>query len=172
MMKLGKRTITLGIVLALALVAFAAPAYAFFTNVLSASGNHDIKLGYRSSITEDPTGDNESDCVKNITMTNEGDTEIMVRVYISGIEDAPEGVAVTVADPSNAWSKPANKDGFYEYKYRLQPGDKTEVLKVRANTAKTDSEDAYDSFSIMVVGQTSPVAYDKDNKAYAYEWSK
>ena len=96
MTRVRKRIITIGLIAILAL-AFAAPAYAYFTDVQRASGAQEVDLNYSAEITEKHEDPNSSLLDKVVSIKNTGSSDIMARVFVS---DAMDGwkVSATMKD--------------------------------------------------------------------------
>lgn len=167
MTRVRKRIIAIGLVAVLVL-AFAAPAYAYFTDVQRASGAQEVDLNYSAEITEkheDPEGDLSD---KLIAIENTGSSDIMARVFVS---DAMAGWTVKAEKISNNWSVENTKGGkLYVYKRVIHPGETSDTLKVVVTKDDASAADRYPDFDVIAVGQTSPVAYDDNNQPYGYAW--
>lgn len=151
----------------LCIAALSGTAFAYFTANVSASGGHELTLGYESHLEEKLDGLN-----KDISMQNTGQTDIKVRVLIFYSDWMNESGDVTVntanAEGSDKWFRVENYDGdgeMWEYSDVLQPGDRTTSL-IAAVTANKEIKD----FDIIIVGQTNPVYYDESNKAHGTIW--
>lgn len=175
MTKVSKRMIIIGLCIALAVAALAGPAYAYFTQFVSASGEKPVTLGYGTETHEELDG-----LDKKITITNNGETEVMVRVRLFGAYDHT-GATVSVGTGEGAggsWSltEGEGENQLWTYNAVLQPGETSVPLVVdvefdpERNGYGTIEQDLID-FDIIVVSQTSPVAY-KNGEPYAYNWSE
>lgn len=174
MTKLSKRITTIALSIVVALAICAVPAYAYFTDVLRASGQHAVELGFSSEFHENK-GEDPKDKVAWIE--NTGNTDIMFRVLI--FYKAPnENIKVNpyVSNTTN-WNRTAyNADLGYEmwtYKsvvYPIEGKDTSDELKVNVEVSGPLSELDAD-FDVTLVAQTSPVAYDEDGNQYAYAWT-
>lgn len=170
MIRVRKRIITIGLIAILAL-AFAAPAYAYFTDVQRASGAQEVDLKYSAEVTEKHEDPNSSLLDKVISIKNTGSSDIMARVFVS---DAMDGWTVVAQKVSNNWKEETVPGGkLYTYTRVVTPDEPNNVsdeLRVVATKNDPDANDRYPDFDIIVVGQTSPVAYDDNNKPYGYAW--
>lgn len=165
MVSIRKRFIAIGLAAALALIAFAAPAYAYFTDILSASGSHDIVLGYSFEVKEKHEDPQEDLTGKVISIKNTGETDIMARVFVS---DAMDGIEVGVSKASEDWySEPVPGGTMWTYKWVIPPNGISAELKVDISG---DIPDKYPYFDLIVSGQASEVAYDESGNAYAVQW--
>lgn len=151
----------------LCIAALSGTAFAYFTANTSASGGHELTLGYESHIEEELDG-----LDKNITMTNTGETDIMVRVQIFYSNWMNESGDITVdthnAEGFDGWSPVASSGSegeTWEYKGVLKPGESTSAL-VAEVSAKSEIKD----FDIIVIGQTSPIYYDENGTLVPYLW--
>lgn len=172
MAKLSKRALIIWLVVVLAVVGFAAPAYAYFTAMVSATGEKEISLEYSGDIHEEIV-----DGVKQIQIKNTGENDIMARAQIFCV--APEGVNVRIS--GEGWvGQPysaGNESGFiWEYKGGdegiIHPGDASATLYIEADASGVAEDILQKSFDITVVGQYSPIAYDEDGHPHAYLWDK
>lgn len=167
MTKTSKRFITIGLAALLAVILCAGPAYAYFTAVTSATGEKAITLGYSAETDEDFDGED-----KAITMKNTGDTDVMVRVILLGVQPQ-EGVDISIG--GSGWVKTEATEDYEVWNYvadALHPNETTPPLKVDV-TQKIDpsSSSVAHDFDITVVGQMSPAAYDDSGKAHSYtDW--
>lgn len=167
MTKTSKRFITIGLAALLAVILCAGPAYAYFTAVTSATGEKAITLGYSAETDEDFDGED-----KAITMKNTGDTDVMVRVILLGVQPQ-EGVDISIG--GSGWVKTEATEDYEVWNYvadALHPNETTPALKVDL-TQKTDPDNSltHINFDIQVVGQCSPAVYDDSGKAHSYtDW--
>ena len=167
MTKTSKRFITIGLAALLAVILCAGPAYAYFTAVTSATGEKAITLGYSAETDEDFDGED-----KAITMKNTGDTDVMVRVILLGVQPR-EGVDIFIA--GSGWVKTEATDDYEVWNYvadALHPNETTPALKVDL-TQKIDPDNSltHINFDIQVVGQCSTAVYDDSGKAHSYtDW--
>lgn len=167
MTKTSKRFITIGLAALIAVILCAGPAYAYFTAVTSATGEKAITLGYSAETDEDFDGED-----KAITMKNTGDTDVMVRVILLGVQPR-EGVDISIA--GSGWAKTEATDDYEVWNYvadALHPNETTPALKVDL-TQKIDPDNSltHINFDIQVVGQCSPAVYDDSGKAHSYtDW--
>ncbi len=155
---LAKRAGVIALSVTLGMTAFAGTAFAYFTSNTQATGGHTIQLGYSTDVNEEIVDGN-----KRISMTNTGNTDVMVRIqlfYGTGVNNS-----ITVEIPgAEGWT---NTGDTWTYSEVLMPGASTTVLPVNV-TAKEGTD--LSSFDITVIGQTSPVYYDEDGNAVPYLW--
>ena len=162
MTKTSKRFIIIGLAALLTVI-----LYAYFTAVTSATGEKAITLGYSAETDEDFDGED-----KAITMKNTGDTDVMVRVILLGVQPR-EGVDISIA--GSGWVKTEATDDYEVWNYvadALHPNETTPALKVDL-TQKIDPDNSltHINFDIQVVGQCSPAVYDDSGKAHSYtDW--
>ena len=180
MTKLSKRIIPIGLSILVALAICAVPAYAYFTDVLRASGQHEIELGFDSEFKEDHDLNDGKD--KVAYLKNTGNTDVMFRVLvfyqIPNSDPENPNITVNVSSPTMTnWSHTAYDPALgYEVwtyipvVYPIEGQNTSEELKVNVETKGAVSEADAD-FDITLVAQTSPVAYDEDGNQYAYAWT-
>lgn len=165
MTRVRKRIITIGLIAILAL-AFAAPAYAYFTDVQRASGAQEVDLKYSAEITEKHENPNNSLLDKVVSIKNTGSSDIMARVFVS---DAMDGwtVSAKMKDATVWKSEKVTGGTLYTYTPVIRPDETSGELKIEVSGTP---EEHWSEFDVIVVGQTSPVAYDDNNKPYGYAW--
>lgn len=165
MTRVRKRIITIGLIAILAL-AFAAPAYAYFTDVQRASGAQEVDLNYSAEITEKHEDPNSSLLDKVVSIKNTGSSDIMARVFVS---DAMDGwkVSATMKDATVWKSEKVTGGTLYTYTPVIRPDETSGELTIEVSGTP---EEHWANFDVIVVGQTSPVAYDDNNKPYGYAW--
>lgn len=155
---LAKRAGVVALTAALGMATLTGTAFAYFTSNTQATGGHTIQLGYSTDVNEEIVDGN-----KRISMTNTGNTDVMVRIqlfYGTGVNNS-----ITVGTPgAEGWT---NAGDTWTYSEVLAPGASTTVLPVNV-TAKEGTD--LSNFDVTVIGQTSPVYYDEDGKAVAYLW--
>ena len=149
MTRVRKRIITIGLIAILAL-AFAAPAYAYFTDVQRASGAQEVDLNYSAEITEKHEDPNSS---------------LLDKV----VSDAMDGwkVSATMKDATVWKSEKVTGGTLYTYTPVIRPDETSGELTIEVSGTP---EEHWPNFDVIVVGQTSPVAYDDNNKPYGYAW--
>lgn len=160
---LAKRASVIVVAAAIALTAFAGTAYAYFTSQTQASGGHSLELGFSTEIDE-PIDENGE---KTISMTNTGDTDIMVRIqlfYGSGVNNTIN-VTPGAEGTDSRWT---NQDGVWYWDGVLSTKQATGPLKV---SVTADEGVDLSGFDVVVIGQTSPVYYDESGHPVAYLWS-
>lgn len=165
MTRVRKRIITIGLIAVLVL-AFAAPAYAYFTDVQRASGAQQVDLSYSAEITEKHENPSEDLCDKVIAIKNTGSSDIMARVFVS---DAMAGwtVTATMKDATVWKSEKVDNGTLYTYTPVIHPNGKSDELKIEVKGTPSEN---WPDFDVIAVGQTSPVAYDDNNQPYGYAW--
>lgn len=132
-------------------------AAAYFTDYESARGGAKINLSGQTWIEEE-----FKDGKKIVTISNYGETDMIVRVMIYGDERYLE-----VSDAAN-WKK--GSDGAYYYTSILKPGDKTEPRLV-AEIKKHKAGDE-DDFDVIVVHEGSRVVYNGNKLDVPKDWDK
>lgn len=165
MTRVRKRIITIGLI-AILVLAFAAPAYAYFTDVQRASGAQEVDLNYSAEITEKHEDPNSSLLDKVVSIKNTGSSDIMARVFVS---DAMDGwkVSATMKDATVWKSEKVTGGTLYTYTPVIRPDETSGELTIEVSGTP---EEHWPNFDVIVVGQTSPVAYDDNNKPYGYAW--
>ena len=122
---------------ALLLVSSVSIAAAYFSDTDEAAGSAQLNLSKETHIDEGP-----SDTEKQIDITNTGTAAIVVRVTFFG----PDKMEVI---PSDNWDE--GTDGWYYFKYVLQPGDNTGDPRIIARLGDlTDKEMAEFGNSLQV----------------------
>ena len=156
-----KKKILLTAALAAVLVAVLAvgSTLAYFTAHTEAKGSAEVKLGYKTEITEE-----FKDMQKIVTITNNKDSKepvwVRARAYSAfGLTYEGDG----------SWTGP-DKDGFYTYKDPLAPGESTATpltVSISAPAADADTEE----FNVIVTYECTKVLYDEDGNRLAPDWS-
>lgn len=162
-MRISKKVLIGLVAAALCVAALTGTALAYFSDKTTAFGERPITLGYSTEINEDM-----SDLDKSISVVNTGQTEVMVRVQL--FYSNANGVTVTVAG-ADGWTEDTDADSgahVWHYDRVLAPGTSTPVLKA---TVKADLDQLPANFDVVVVSQSSPVAYDSNGNAYGYDWA-
>ncbi|MBQ9662012.1 MAG: hypothetical protein IJV40_02530 [Oscillospiraceae bacterium] len=158
-----KRHILL-IVLTFALIISAniQPAIAYFTTFVRAQGGYQITVGDTTKIKEKIKGKDK----EVVIHSEEGSEPVYVRAKV--LYTGPYDLTVS----GENWTGPT--DDYYYYTPILKAGEDTTTLKVTIEALLT-GEDATkdlkdgDSFSVVVVYETTPVRYAADGKEYA-DW--
>lgn len=174
MTKLSKKITATVVSIVVALAIYAVPAYAYFTDVLRASGQHEIELGFSSEFHESK-GEDAKDKVAYIE--NTGNTDIMFRVLVFYKTPSANITVKPYVSNTTNWEHTAyNADLGYEmwtYKsvvYPIEGKNKSDELKVNVEVlGELAAADA--DFDVTLVAQTSPVAYDENGNQYAYAWT-
>lgn len=161
-MRISKK-ILIGLVTgALCVAALTGTALAYFSDKTVAMGEHPVKLGYSTEINEEIVDGN-----KQISIANTGETEVTVRVqlFYSNADD----VTVTVSGNGWAQQEEAESDAHvWYYNQVLAPGATTGDLEAKISA---DAEKVPAGFDVIVVSQSSPVAYDEAGNPYGYYWT-
>ena len=166
MKNLGKRIVTIGLASALGVFAVVGSAFAFFTDQVTAKGEKEVVLGYDTTTTEDIKDGN-----KIITVTNNGQTEVMVRLMVFGAGD-DDNDKRTVINPGAGWIQVSADEGqCWQYNNVLSPvgTDGSSATEFRIDLAEGASGD---DFEVIVIGQCSAVYYGDDGLPHAYNWDK
>ena len=118
---------------------------AWFSDYKELSGDASLKLSHQTSITEE-IDDNSN---KHVTITNTGETDVVVRVKLFG------GSYVKITAGEN-WK--LSDDGWYYYEKVLTPREvSTEIF---AEVKKSEAPD-YD-FDVVVILEAERAIYDGD----------
>lgn len=117
---------------------------AYFTAYDEAEGNGTVDLVWSTKITEELPENRD----KKITISNTGETPVIVRVQVFSGE-----FAETYSYEDGEWIP--KEDGWWYYSKILEPGEDTSELYVEV---KLDSVPDYD-FNIVVVHESSRVFY-------------
>lgn len=178
MTKISKRPVLIVIASLLALVVCAVPAYAYFTDTVNASGEKNIVLNYDGSIDESLSG-----LDKLITVTNTGESDIMVDVRLVGAY-SHNGATVSV-NGNDAWTCPSESIGADSQVWTYVGGNNNGVLKPGESTNDASGNrtlvvdveapeqlDDFEDFSVIVVGHYYPVYYDDQGNPHAYKASE
>lgn len=116
---------------------------AYFTDYENARGGAVIELGGQTELTEIVKDGN-----KNVSISNTGDTDMIVRVMIYGDTGRISNVT------GDGWNKGADK--AYYYNKVLHKGESTGTLTVNVRTGSSDTDD----FEVIVVHEGSRAVYD------------
>ena len=169
-----RNLILIALVFALIICATIQPAIAYFTTYARAKGGHEVTLGDKTTITE-----KVSNWTKGVTIANEeGSAPVFIRAKV-----LYEG-KYTIAVSGAGWTA-LQDDGYYYYGVNptqltvLDENQSTSQLSVEIqgiptkssaegadNTAFEQLKDG-ESFSVVVVYESTPVRYHEDGTAYA-----
>lgn len=169
-----RNLILIALVFALIICATIQPAIAYFTTYVRAKGGHEVTFGDTTKITED-----FSDWTKKVTITNEaGSAPVFIRAKV-----LYEG-KYTIAVSGAGWTA-LQDDGYYYFGESLtkltalNENESTTQLNVEIqgiptkssaegadNTAFERLKDG-ESFSVVVVYESTPVRYHEDGTTYA-----
>lgn len=138
-MKIGLITVALLLILTVGI----GVTSAYFTDYESARGGAVIDLRGQTELTEEVKDGN-----KEVSISNTGDTDMIVRVMIYGDTGRISNIT------GNGWSKGA--DGAYYYDKVLHKGESTSKLTVNVSTGSSDTDD----FEVIVVHEGSRAVYD------------
>lgn len=158
-MKCSRKKVLAVLVAVLCLSVTIGGAMAYFTDYEDAYGGAVLRLDGETTIDEGNVAGE-----KNITITNTGEVSVLVRVGIFGDEKYLQTPSYTDAD----WI-PYN--GFYYYRWVLEPGKQTSVIKAtvkdewKGEKASIPEED----FEITVVHESVP-AYENGEIAFPEGW--
>lgn len=160
-MQISKRVLIGFIAAALCVAALTGTALAYFSDKTVASGEHPLTLGYSTEVEENMDG-----LDKHITITNTGDTEVMVRVQL--FYSNANGVDVSVE--GSGWTGNGAESAPYVWNYDqvLAPGASTSELVAKVSA---DAKLLQTNFDVIVVSQSSPAVYDADGNPYGYDWT-
>jgi len=138
-------------------------ALAYFTTYTVVEGTEPLELGFTKTVVEESYQDGE----KTVVIKNQGTASCYVRV--KAIVAAKYADKVEYKEPAgNAnWEK---KDGFYEYKEVLEPGQSTTELYIALNKILVTPGETTDDLNVIVIQECAPVLYDKVGDTYA-DWS-
>lgn len=137
-------------------------AWAYFTTYAEAKGGYLLRLGSETRIEEEFTNWTKHLSVSN----NEGSGPVYVRAR------AFCGSAYTLTYSSGSGKWRDGGDGFYYYDEILYGGQTADPLDVRIDgiPADGDLEDG-DGFNVVVVYESTPVAYDGDGNPKPADWT-
>ncbi|MCH5191511.1 MAG: hypothetical protein J1F23_05035 [Oscillospiraceae bacterium] len=139
-------------------------ALAYFTTYAEASGGYTLHLGGGYVITGGGQDIKEefSDWTKRVTITNDPDGQpVFVRAR------AFSGSEYSLSYAGDDWT--AGEDGYWYYDRILNGGENTTELRVRIEDIPADV-DIGDHFNVVVIYETTPVAYDENGNPYA-DWN-
>lgn len=142
----------------LAAGACAEPALAYFTTHVSASGGHELRLNFTTTVPKEKVENWE----KILSVENTGTQDCWVRVRAF----AGEGIGLTWTADGN-WTD--GGDGYWYCRTPLAPGGTAEGISVKIE--KGEREDA---FNVIVVQECAPVSYGADGAPAGWEqadWS-
>ena len=172
-----RNLILIALMFALIICATIQPAIAYFTTYVRAKGGHEVTLGDTTKITEEFSG-----WTKKVTIANEDGSEpvfIRAKVLYEG--------KYTIAVSGTGWTA-QQEDGYYYYGESqtqltvLDENQATSQLSVEIqgvptkssgegadNTAFEQLKDG-ESFSVVVVYESTPVRYTANGTPYA-DWN-
>ena len=173
-----RNLILIALMFALIICATIQPAIAYFTTYVRAKGGHEVTFGDTTKITEEFSG-----WTKKVTIANEDGSEpvfIRAKVLYEG--------KYTIAVSGTGWTA-LQGDGYYYY--GVSPSDLTILeggkdtkeyplcVEIQGIPTKSSAEGADntafdqlkdgESFSVVVVYESTPVRYHDDGTAYA-DW--
>lgn len=153
-----RRLFLIALVLLLAAAAALEPALAYFSTYARAQGGLTIALGEETEIYE-----RLSRWTKHISVTSEpGSRPVFVRVKVFW------GAACDVSfDGGGSWTEGA--DGYWYCSDILYEDAQTPELDIHIDNVPADAEPG-DSFSVVVIYETTPALYEADGAARA-DWS-
>lgn len=132
-------------------------ALAYFTTYVTASGGHELELGFTTTIPNEEV----SNWTKDITITNTGENPCYVRVKaFAGVQ---YGLEYDLTASDSRWSA-RGTDGYYYWHEILEPGETTGSLLV-----KIDRKDAKEEFNVIIVQECTPVPYDDNGVPAAWD---
>lgn len=130
---------------------------AYFTTYVTASGGHELELGFTTTIPEEEV----ANWTKDISITNTGGNPCYVRVKaFAGVQFELE---YDLAASDSRWSA-LGTDGYYYWQEILKPGETTGSLLVRI-----DKKDAKEDFNVIIVQECTPVPYDENGVPAAWD---
>lgn len=150
-----KKTIIMALSLILVMVLSTGFASAYFTDYEAAKGGAVLKLSGQTKV-EEVVKDNN----KTITISNTGETDMIVRVQVIGDQNR-----MTVV-PGDGWIK----DGDWYYYTRILTPKDTNGARSTSIEAKITGNEG-DNFDIIVVQEGSRTLYDGDTLAAPNGWS-
>ena len=153
-----KKTTLTAIALALILSVSVGLTYAYFSDYQSVKGSGTVALGGTTEI-----HDKYDKAKKTVSIENTGETEVVVRVAVYGPvgRDANGNPIETIVDLGSNWQKVGEGDNaYYYYTKVLKPGDTTTDLV--AHTEFLTNEDLGSEANVVVIHESSQVAYDAD----------
>ena len=134
-------------------------AYAYFTTYVVTVGGYPVSLGSETEITE-----SFYSWTKRVTITNEAGSE---PVYVRARAYAGSVYELTYSDESGLWSP--GSDGWWYYSAPVSGGESAGELQVHIGNVPEESSEG-DSFSVVVVYETTPVLYTADGTPYG-DWN-
>ena len=153
----NKNKLIIALSLILCLTASVGFTLAYFTDYENAKGGAVVNLSGQTEIEEEFDGNN-----KEATITNTGETDMVVRLKVFGDEKHMKENSTNNKD----WVK--GSDGFWYYKKVLPVGKEASMFKVDVS-GKIDPGDPID-FEITVVHESQRVTYDGDKVAIPKGW--
>ncbi len=151
-----KKTIIMALSLILIMVLSTGLASAYFTDYEAAKGGAVLKLSGQTKV-EEVVKDNN----KTITISNTGETDMIVRVQIIGDQNRME------VTPGSNWIK----DGDWYYYTKILTPKGTEGAVSSTILAEITGQEG-DNFDIIVVQEGSRTLYNGDTLAAPSGWSE
>ena len=148
MRSINKKSLIALMAAALLLVSSVSIAVAYFSDTDQAAGSAQLNLSKETRIDEGP-----SDTEKQIDISNTGTAAIVVRVTFFG----PDKMEVV---PSDNWVE--GTDGWYYFKYVLQPGDNTGNPRIIArlkDLTKKEMAELGNSLQVTIVQEAEFATY-------------
>lgn len=178
-MKTTKRIIS--IVAAIAVMLFmTVGTLAYFATYATVESSEKITLIPKTGFTE-----GEDSKVKNVVMTNEGDTDVCVRVKLSWATYDEEGNPLereVIVTPGSGWVRTDNGSvggyAVYEYDTVLEKDDATTELKVETHKKVTGEESEeldptteLEEYEVSVIWEYTQAMYGEDGTISPYAWT-
>ncbi len=148
-----KRKILLVIAAVLVLSLSVGFASAYFSDHEAAQGAAKVQLGGETEIEE-----NWDKGIKDVSIKNTGETEMVVRVIFYGPDSDNAKMTVHVAKNGN-WVQHGN---YYYYKAVLQPGDQTPYEQLTAEVVFKEGTEADlgENYDIVVMQEAAQATYE------------
>ena len=150
MKAVSKRTLIALLAVMLLIISSVGATVAYFSDTDKAEGAAVLNLKGESRIDE---GDKD---FKEITVTNTGKPDLIVRVRLFGVDTAKMDVSVP-----EGWAE--GSDGWYYYKNILASGQDTGspiTVKMKGSLSEKEIAELGDSFEVTVVHEATPLVYD------------
>ncbi len=138
-------------------------AMAYFSDYEEAAGAAVVQLGGETQLEE---GNDHAN--KNIVISNTGDTNMIVRLQISG---SPKYMTISHEHgDASAWEKIGD---FYYYKKVLLPGETTPQIDANLKAEWKDKEPGFDDydFEILVVHEAAQAVYNGQTLVTPQGWA-
>lgn len=148
MRSINKKSLIALLAAALLIVSTVGIAAAYFSDTHQATGTAELSISKETKIDE-----GTSDTEKQIDITNTGTAAIVVRAAIFG----PDKLEVT---PGSNWVE--GTDGWYYFKYVLQPGENTGSPKLVAklkDLTKKEMAELGNSLQVTIVQEAEFATY-------------